>query len=141
VEVPRKLVWVADWEMQCCGEPFAVGDHVTWRLSPCERDLLAAFLDVATEQPTLYYDHHSDDERRPVTQQGTVRSIRSVWCAHLRRGQVLTPVSGSAQLHRVRRATGWEGDQDDPGAERGGGGTADGLSFVGYLVELDLRVG
>lgn len=25
-------VFVADWEMQCCGEPFSIGTEVVWRL-------------------------------------------------------------------------------------------------------------
>jgi hypothetical protein len=123
-----ELIWVADWEMQCCGEPFAVGAQVTWRLSPCGNGLLAPFLGEGAAQPAWYYDHH-DDERSaaPAAQRGTVRTIRSVWCAHRRRGNVLVPVTGSAELRPTDHATGWEDDQTD-----------DGLQFVGYLVELDL---
>ncbi len=28
------LVWVDDWQQQCCGEPFSVGSRVTWVLRP-----------------------------------------------------------------------------------------------------------
>jgi hypothetical protein len=131
--MPTELIWVADWEMQCCGEPFAVGSRVRWRLSPCGRDMLGAFHDAEEDQPAWYYDHHSDEgTRRPVTREGNVRSIRAVRCAYRQRGQVLTPVSGSAELRPVDRATGWEDDHDE-----GGTGQSE-LSFVGYLVELDL---
>ncbi|MET8559978.1 DUF6578 domain-containing protein [Streptomyces flaveolus] len=27
-------VFYADWQMECCGTPFAVGDEVAWRLVP-----------------------------------------------------------------------------------------------------------
>lgn len=129
-----ELVWVADWEMQCCGEPFDVGGQVTWRLSRCEPDLLLSILGPGGAAPNLYYDHHSaEPSPPPMEQRGTVRSIQSVWCAYRQRGQVLTPVSGSAELRRVDRATGWEDEHADGDLDH------DGLRFVGYLVELDLR--
>lgn len=132
--VSTELIWVADWEMQCCGEPFAVGSRVTWRLSPCERDLLREFRGTEGDQPAWYYDHHSEERSpRPAAQEGTVRSIRALWCAYRQRGRVLTPIRGSAELRPIERATGWEDDHDDSGTGH------DGLRFVGYLVELDLR--
>ncbi|MGJ5751064.1 hypothetical protein FB563_4623 [Streptomyces puniciscabiei] len=30
--MPRKRVFYEDWQMECCGTPFAVGDEVAWRL-------------------------------------------------------------------------------------------------------------
>ena len=28
------LVWYSSWQMECCGDPFAVGDTVDWDLAP-----------------------------------------------------------------------------------------------------------
>lgn len=132
--VPTELVWVADWEMQCCGEPFAVRGQVAWRLSRCEPDLLLSILGPDGAAPSWYYDHHSAEPLPPpMERRGTVRSIQSLWCAYGRRGQVLTPVTGSAELRRIDRATGWEDEPDDESTGR------DGLRFVGYLVDLELR--
>ncbi|MER6733827.1 DUF6578 domain-containing protein [Streptomyces puniciscabiei] len=30
--MPRMRVFYEDWQMECCGTPFAVGDEVAWRL-------------------------------------------------------------------------------------------------------------
>ncbi|MFB0620036.1 DUF6578 domain-containing protein [Streptomyces sp. AGS-58] len=31
--MPRTRVFYEDWQMECCGTPFAVGDEVAWRLA------------------------------------------------------------------------------------------------------------
>ncbi|MGV9352923.1 DUF6578 domain-containing protein [Streptomyces misionensis] len=33
--MPRKRVFYEDWQLECCGTPFAVGDEVTWTLVAC----------------------------------------------------------------------------------------------------------
>ncbi|MFF8862122.1 DUF6578 domain-containing protein [Streptomyces sp. NPDC015139] len=35
--MPRMRVFYEDWQMECCGTPFAVGDEVAWRLVPYGR--------------------------------------------------------------------------------------------------------
>lgn len=39
------LVWVDAWQMQCCGDPFAVGSRVAWTLSEPDREWLASDAD------------------------------------------------------------------------------------------------
>ena len=40
----RVPVWVADWQYQCCGEAFTVGDAVAWQLAVDEEDWLGRAL-------------------------------------------------------------------------------------------------
>lgn len=72
------VVWIADWELQCCGEHFAVGDVVSWRVraeptmhSPSPRD-------AELVGPVAWaYDHHSDEVEAPTSL--TMRAIDAVY--------------------------------------------------------------
>jgi hypothetical protein len=106
-------IWMAGWQLQCCGEPFSVGETVEWTLAPVsDRDplILAMGHDLA-ETVTHNEDHHGLllPEGSPRTA-GHVRSIRAIHGPH----DEATP---------VRSANGWE---------------QEGARTVGYLVELDL---
>lgn len=37
-------VWVDEWQYACCGDPFTVGDRVTWTLGPADQAFLAPLL-------------------------------------------------------------------------------------------------
>jgi hypothetical protein len=121
---------MADWQMQCCGEPFSVGATVEWTLVPVgDRGSLAlAMGQELAETVTHREDHHGlllpDDAPRTA---GTVRSIRAVHGRYGRaegQAKCLHPVLESATVTAVRSADGWEADRD-------------GARFVGYLIELD----
>jgi hypothetical protein len=73
--VSDEVVWVADWELQCCGDDFAVGDAVQWRLSPLEGGR-AGYFDDDPVRATSFYDHHS--EKPAPLRRGRVRSIQAV---------------------------------------------------------------
>lgn len=125
-----EVVWVADWEMQCCGEPFEVGQTVEWHLTmSTDNEWLAEMFGTPSGAGvTSYYDHHSEDGQAPRVR-GVVRSIRTVRCTYRQSGRTLVPVSGSATTCRQASATGWEAESE-----------AEGIRFVGYLVELDAAV-
>ncbi|MFI1995628.1 DUF6578 domain-containing protein [Actinoplanes sp. NPDC020271] len=118
-------IWVDDWQMQCCGEPFAVGDEVSWTLRAPDTEWLepvlgkdlAAGIDLAEE-------HHGGVEETPPTV-GTVVAIRAVHCRYgpLAGGAGLGPVAGSGVISTVRSADGWTPDRGD-------------LKFAGYVVEV-----
>jgi hypothetical protein len=124
-------VWMADWQMQCCGEPFSVGATVEWTLAPVgDRGAIALAMGLElAETVTHQEDHHSLllPENAPRTA-GTVRSIRAVHGRYRRaQGQAkcLSQLRESATATLVSSANGWEAaDQDGP-------------RFVGYLIELD----
>ncbi len=110
---------MADWQMQCCGESFALEAIVEWTLAPVgERGSLAlAMGQELADSVTHLEDHHGlllpDDAPRTA---GKVRSIRAVHGRY--------PVRESATATAVLSADGSEADRD-------------GARFVGYLIELD----
>lgn len=72
------LVYLAPWEFDCCGEPFAIGDEVTWSIAPVvEREPLAVTLGTELAREVDGFETHHDDETdrtRPVS--GIVSRIR-----------------------------------------------------------------
>ena len=122
---------MADWQMQCCGEPFSVGATVEWTLAPVgDRSAIAlAMAPELAETVTHQEDHHGLllPENAPRTV-GTVRSIRAVHGRYGRaQGQAkcLSPLRESATATLVSSADGWEAADQD------------GARFVGYLIELE----
>jgi hypothetical protein len=120
-----EVVWVADWEMQCCGDRFAVGGEVAWRLSPVEDrpSLSDALGDGAAGTVTAFYDHHSDTPAPPEVK-GVVRTIRAVFRDYQLIDRTLVPMPGSTVAVAREAGNGWEPE-------------AQPQRFAGYLVELD----
>jgi hypothetical protein len=124
------LIWYDAWQMECCGEPFAVGDVVDWSLAgdPDSEWLEAAIGRDLTAQVTHVEDHH-DVEQDAIIRRGTVRSIQCAFCLYAPASggdrRTLYPVAGTAEITATERVDGTEGQ----------GST---LHFNGFLVELDL---
>jgi hypothetical protein len=122
-----ELVWVSDWEVQCCGVPFGVGDQVDWRLSRGDdTTLLETVAGPVGRDVTSFYDHHSQDDSPPAPCRLLIREISAVYCRYAQRSRspVRTPAAGSARIESRRSVNGWEPDRD-------------GLRFVGYLVSAE----
>ena len=124
------LIWVADWELQCCGKPFAVGDTVTWATTPADgsSDWLAVLVgpDLAHEISYLNTRHGPHPSEGSASIRGEVVGIRAAFVMHEADppdSKMLHPVPGSEHLHDVFRADGWE---PDIGTRR----------FRGYVVRL-----
>ena len=114
----RLNVWIAGWQMECCGTPFRTGSEVSWRLRSATdvgwldsvlRDGVAATVDAVE-------DHHGDSNTPPT--EGTVVSIATVHCRF-----APEPVAGSGVVTPVAEARRWNGDIDD-------------RQFAGFLVGL-----
>ncbi|MFD7156610.1 DUF6578 domain-containing protein [Kribbella sp. NPDC059898] len=126
------LVWVDAWQMQCCGDPFAVGALVQWTLyEQSDKDWLNAVVgaDLGGEV-THREEHHDDPADGAVTTVGRVQRIRAVSCKfgpdpdNVGAGTpVNIPIPGTGWLADVTEADGWYPE------------TA-GLAFNGYLVDL-----
>lgn len=126
--VATRTVWVDDWQMQCCGEPFAEGSDVEWTVVPVtDTSWYAEILvpDVAASI-TDREDHHSE-RRDLVTVRGVVRSIDAVFCRYRVRARVAVPIAGSGVLVSRRSVDGWEDDSTSEPPR----------TFVGYVVALD----
>jgi hypothetical protein len=125
------IVWVDDWQLQCCGTPFRRGGRVDWRVRPADTDWLGTVLGPRLPPPPVYAEEHHggwrEGEQR-LRAAGTVRAVEAVSCRFASRGSVgMEPVFDSAVLEPVAEADGRHRV------------TAP-LHFVGYLVTLDADV-
>jgi hypothetical protein len=126
------VVWVTAWQMECCGEPFAVGDRVSWsvRNDPDVEWLTAALgADVGTTV-THAEEHHTDDGEDLPRLEGRVVTIKRAWGRFepVNPGDSIhCPASGSERFLDVRESDGIERHAFSE------------LSFNGWVVELDLE--
>jgi hypothetical protein len=122
-------VWVDGWQMECCGDPFAVGSAVQWTvLTPPDLDWLSTILgDDAAQLIDAAEEHHGGDHGELHAIEGAVRSINAVFCRYEMResSDALYPVDGSGVLMPLSSV---------PRTDR----ADEGLNFVGYLVDLDV---
>jgi len=73
------VVWVDDWQMQCCGEPFGVGSEVAWTVSEADGDWLDRMLGPdARSRVDAAEDHHGQLPAGTPRTRGTVIGIRAV---------------------------------------------------------------
>ena len=114
-------VWVDDWQMQCCGDPFEVGSQVEWTIVPWtfERppiDELGAI--------EYYYEHHGDADTEVLQLKGTVARIQAVYQRYALdvAENVQKPVAGRLVKYSGI-ADGWTAGQDE-------------YRFSAYLVQL-----
>ena len=128
---PVVLIWYSDWEMECCGEPFAVHDIVEWDLTPAlDTDWLKDVVgDELASRVTHSHEKHGPGEAGRRRRRGQVLSIRCAYGRHAPapggNEDMLYPVAGTAQLISVDRVDGREGRRSE-------------LDFNGYLVKLEL---
>lgn len=133
-DVALRRVFVANWQMQCCGTPFAVGSDVSWFCIEPDGDWLPDALgtELAATVTDVYEHHGAEAGRESWTLEGAVRSIDAVSCRYARREPdpraPLYPVRGTTASRPLSSADGWEGDHDEPD---------DVLSFLGYVVDVE----
>ena len=113
-------VWMAGWQMECCGTPFRKGAEVSWRLrNPNSTEL--GWLDTVLHDGVAatidaVEDHHGDPSAPPTA--GTVASIATMHCRF-----TPEPVAGSGIVTPVVMAEKWNNDLGD-------------RHFAGFLVRV-----
>jgi hypothetical protein len=113
-------VWMAGWQMECCGTPFRKGDEVSWQLRhPNSTEL--AWLDSVLHDGVAatvdaVEDHHGGSSA-PLTA-GAVASIVTLHCRFAPK-----PVTGSGLMTPVVMAEKWNEDLDDQ-------------RFAGFLIRI-----
>jgi hypothetical protein len=58
-----KVIHYEGWQMECCGDPFKIGDHVEWRvgkMTPDESDICG---DYGNKELDYYEDHHDISDK------------------------------------------------------------------------------
>lgn len=115
------LVWVQAYQVQSGGEPFAVGQDVTWPISQqLNRTALTEHVGAETAaQISMAVDRHALRPEDTADHTGIVTRIEAYRCRHAQ-GHV---VPGTVETYPVVEADGWEPEED-------------GSHFVGYLVTL-----
>lgn len=116
--------------MECCGEPFELGDRVTWTVEEADdREwLLAALGPDHAVTVTHLEEHHAQDASRLLTMTGFVTKIAGAWCAYGPRhvgDEDSYPIPGTERFVDLYGSHGVEGQP------------AAGQSLSGWLVELD----
>lgn len=114
------------WQLECCGERFAVGSQVSWTLKPVDREFLEPVLGHAQAARLTDAEEHHGDGADDAPAIGVVRSIHAVFCSYeLRAGAShRTPVAGSGVV--IERAAAEPRDEHD-----------EGRTFLGYIVDWD----
>ncbi|MFG1925415.1 DUF6578 domain-containing protein [Cryptosporangium sp. NPDC048952] len=127
----RISVWVDNWQMQCCGDPFAVGHEVSWTLQDADDEWLANILgDDAARGVTKAEEHHGGVPDDAPATTGRVAAIKAVHHRYAPkpgddpRARYVVP--GSGVVTTIESADGWTPDQGE-------------LSFAGYIVDLDVE--
>jgi hypothetical protein len=105
-----RQVWIDDWQMQCCGDPFRVGQRVEFSTtSEIDREFLGVVLGEERASALTDYEDHHDLEVGPVSLlSGTVKSIEAISCRYELRGREMYPVAGTTSAVRRNEATGWD---------------------------------
>ena len=123
------LIWVAGWQMQCCGEPFSVGDVVAWRLDDPDPDWLGAALEPEMARRVAYAEErHSESPDDLPLRHGSVIAIHAAFSEYApisADSTALYPVKGSAIVREVPRADGRDSIESS-------------VIFNGYAVEVEL---
>lgn len=107
------------WQMECCGQPFSIGDVVKWDVFAFNKTLT----DV-TQTIEYTYDAHYETSDGLLTLQGTVYQINAIYTKYKSstdNPQFLIPVS--SLLKSIVKA---DGDEEE----------MNGMTFNSYIVVL-----
>lgn len=81
----QATIFYEDWQMDCCGEPFAIGDGVNWTcVKGADGELVVC---------DYYYDAHADDNIKPLQITGQVLDIAQIDFQYELKDGVCVPVS------------------------------------------------
>lgn len=124
-------VWVSDWEIKCCGAPFALGVAREFSLAPVQdvdwfNNIFGAGSPLL---PDMTEELHAEPEtpiRTVTARPSRIRLVQVRYAPAPGRGErFLEPVAGSAELIDLSESAGW--DAENPG-----------FTLAGYLIEIDL---
>ncbi|MEU9985496.1 DUF6578 domain-containing protein [Streptomyces sp. NPDC048045] len=103
--MPTMRVFYEDWQMECCGRPFSVGDEICWRLAELDEEQLR---EGRYHGARACVENHGDVPRHKTM--GRVRSIDVVHQDYAEKQQgshTLEPVPGTVSLEPVGTCPKW----------------------------------
>jgi len=124
------VIAIEDWQMQCCGTTFTVGEKVEWIVHE-----LGKPSEVTGRMVEYYYEQHSSDWQKLFRAVGVVTEIKALYCSYEQRpneygnkqGFVRYPIYEKAvdvdTAYGCADSDGWYED-------------IDGLEFIEYEVTL-----
>ncbi|MFF3787962.1 DUF6578 domain-containing protein [Streptomyces sp. NPDC001933] len=103
-------IWVDDWQIQCCGEAFKLGDSVSWQLVEIDPEDYADIVGNERAPEIDFREEHHGQEELPSTRL-QVLTITEVHCRYEvpshSTSNVQHPVPGTTELVPVREGDGW----------------------------------
>ncbi|MBE1878053.1 DUF6578 domain-containing protein [Myceligenerans pegani] len=118
-------VWYSEWQMACCGTPFAVNDKIEWGISHGGHDevLEDIFDETTAAQCFGSEEHHGDTDE---TIRGTVKAIavvRAQYEPDPDNPRMLFAARGTGAMDPAQHVDGTEGNRGDH-------------QLVGYLIDI-----
>ena len=118
------IVLVENWQMQCCGMPFKVGEHVEWTVI---KNMPNEYWDKFDREPVAYlYENHADNRTKVFKLQGIVKQITANYFTYETIWEEKRKVRVPAEMKSimVNEADGWDKAIEE-------------WSFANYTVHLD----
>ncbi|MER5196977.1 DUF6578 domain-containing protein [Streptomyces sp. NPDC002755] len=75
-------IWVDDWQIQCCGEAFALGDVVSWNLLEVDPEDYAGVVGKVRATGIDFREEHHGQEGDQTTTLLEVLTITEVHCRY-----------------------------------------------------------
>ena len=114
-----------DWQMQCCGTPFKLGDAVEWPVMKATRED-HPWIEIV-DSIDYYYETHDSWSAEMLRLRGVVTDIKAIHIQYVPspdNSRHLVAVSGSGIAVKVKKADGRDKDRK-------------GMMFRGYVVTLN----
>jgi hypothetical protein len=127
-ETPELTICVEDWQIQCCGTTFKVGDRVKWIVHEYGK-----LSEVTGKVMGYYYEHHSSDWEKLFKAEGVVAEIKALFCSYKERPNPYENKKGTLHYRVFEKAVDVELAY---GSDKGWPEGIDELEFGEYEVTL-----
>ncbi len=87
------IVLYEDWQFECCGENFEIGNNIKWLVLCVE----SINLPIKTDKIDYYYEAHSSDYKKLFVLEGTINKIKALYEKYTtseNNSRLLVPVDG-----------------------------------------------
>ena len=114
-------IWIEDWQMQCCGTSFQIGDTVKWTILKWEFE--KPIVDVG--EIDFLYENHAESNDNLFEIEGVVTQILAIHYVYELNTKTRAHIPISGITVPVNEADGWNEDINDE------------MEFAAYCVKLE----